>query len=282
MKHCSKCMSKNIDKALFCRHCGSKLIRNCPSINVLERYPEMNFVPTNFYDWRKPRVGMVLKFLLRVLTIIFLSFSIYMMYSLENYNEDWESYNDRDSGIEEHYCYIKDPFELFCRNWCVVFYVDGKFCSSYERVEDDYGSISYKPSGEIYEERSWGDFKARKRYRQEAFYFIGLFFSISLALFLLTYIICGYPKRPKDMEPLSRYADYVQKYSYWGIFRRRKAPKFVLFVKDGLFGILDVAHYKIFLPARYDYLDWREYGKYLDASFDDRNFLIDIHGNKLK
>ena len=47
-------------------------------------------------------------------------------------------------------------------------------------------------------------------------------------------------------------------------------------------GLLDVAHYCVFLSAQYDRLEWREKDKYLNARTGDREFIIDIYGKELK
>lgn len=56
MKNCNECHSINNSNAKYCRHCGAIFIRQ---LNILEQYPKMKLVPTNFYDWRKPKVGML-------------------------------------------------------------------------------------------------------------------------------------------------------------------------------------------------------------------------------
>ena len=55
---CSKCGTENIAGARFCRHCGDSLAN---AKNIMDLYPKLNFVPTNFMDWKKPVVGMIIK-----------------------------------------------------------------------------------------------------------------------------------------------------------------------------------------------------------------------------
>lgn len=68
---CRKCGTENIANAKFCRHCGESLAN---VENVMDIYPKLKFVPTNFMDWKKPVVGMIIK---RILFIsILLSFAL--------------------------------------------------------------------------------------------------------------------------------------------------------------------------------------------------------------
>ena len=155
---------------------------------------------------------------------------------------------------------------------------------SYDNIDSD-GNVQweYKYEGEIENPVSYTTENALRSYRNDIV-FGGIWcIIITVLLFIMrNFVICGYPKRHKGTKPLHEVADYCQKYSYWGIFRRRKTPKYVFFVKDNLFGILDVAHYSVFLPARYDFLSWREKNKYLNAVINGRNCIIDIYGKELK
>lgn len=281
MKNCNECHSINNSNAKYCRHCGAIFIRQ---LNILEQYPKMKLVPTNFYDWRKPKVGMFLKFILLIPIAIGFFVICFSIWSLFYYNQ--HGYEDNDS-YETH---IEDPlggFMLWADGYGHAYKWNGSWYESYDSYDniDSDGNVQweYKYEGEIENPVSYTTENALRSYRNNIV-FGGIWcIIITVLLFIMrNYIICGYPKRPKDVKQLCFYADYVQKYSYWGIFRKRETPKFVLFVKDNMFGILDVAHYKVYLSAQYDYLEWREKKKYLNATLNGRNFITDIHGNELK
>lgn len=280
MKKCNECHSKNNNGAKYCRHCGAIFMQR----NILEQYPNMKFVPTNFYDWRKPKVGMFFKFILFIpigIGIFVLCFSIWSLFYYNQHElEDNDSYETR----------IEDPLGgimLWADGYGHAYKWNGSWYKSHDYYDnlDSDGNVQWedKYEGEIDNPISYTTENALCHYRNNIIF--GDIWCIIILFFLFmfrNYIICGYPKRPKDIKLLSFYADYVQKYCYWGIFRKKKTPKFVLFVKDNMFGILDVAHYKVYLPAQYDYLEWREQKKFLNATLNDRNFIIDIHGNELK
>ena len=74
MKKCNECHSVNNSNAKYCRCCGVVLE------NILKLYPKMRLVPTNFYDWRKPKVGMLLKMFLMLPIILFSSRTLYSIF----------------------------------------------------------------------------------------------------------------------------------------------------------------------------------------------------------
>lgn len=278
---CRKCGIENATEAKFCRHCGTRM---SDGKNVMDKYPKMELVPTNMIDWKKPKVGMFLKFILLIPIAIGFFVICFSIWSLFYYNQ--HGYEDNDS----YETYIEDPlggFMLWADGYGHAYKWNGSWYESYDSYDniDSDGNVQweYKYEGEIENPVSYTTENALHSYRNDIV-FGGIWcIIITVLLFIMrNYIICGYPKRPKGTKPLHEVADYCQKYSYWGIFRRRKTPKYVFFVKDNLFGILDVAHYSVFLPARYDFLSWREKNKYLNAVINGRNCIIDIYGKELK
>ena len=165
-----------------------------------------------------------------------------------------------------------------------VYLIGGKWYSDYDYnlIDEQKDKYVVIPVGNVCDPRIESANKSLENYRRIRK--VDIMYGILLVFFLLflQYLFCGYIPLSKKNVELKVVADYVQKYSYWGIFRKRKSPKFILFIKDNKFGILDVAHYKVYLPAQYDYLEWREKKKYLNATLNGRKFIIDINGNELK
>lgn len=230
---CRKCGTENQTGVKFCRHCGTSLV---DVKNIMDIYPELNFIPTNMFDWKKPKVGMFVKCVFRIAMFMALIQIIYCFIALSKWDCSYSFYWGCDT--------YSDPLHL-----------------------DLYGMTTGNSVGS---------------YRECLFVLLSWLVSCLFGLYIATKIFCNYAKYPKKTTPLNEVADYCQKYSYWGIFRRRKTPKYVFFVKDDLFGILDVAHYSVLLPARYDFLFWREKNKYLNAVINGRNCIIDIYGKELK
>lgn len=184
MKICPNpdCKQPNADNAVFCSECGWEL-KSKPKANILELYPDLKLVPTNFYNWRKPWGT----------SIFFIFFILLLMYIL------------------------------------TIF---------------------------------------------------GLVFKSLVAIIFILYFVFFFKRFPKT--ELKTIADYVQKYQYSGLFLPRKAKRHIFFVKNGKFGVLEYVHYKVALPAQYDYLEWHTKNKYLNATVNGETFIMDINGNKLK
>lgn len=92
-------------------------------------------------------------------------------------------------------------------------------------------------------------------------------------------------KRPwinKRTKPLNEIADYIQKYHYLGIIDRKSHPRYVFFIKDGKFGLMNVTTYSVAIPAEYDSLSWHKEKGYIKAIKDNNETIIDINGNKMK
>lgn len=117
--------------------------------------------------------------------------------------------------------------------------------------------------------------------------FVLLLFSIGdlrfVPLFLFVFIIyfVFYVKKNFPKTELRAIADYVQKYHYSGFFLPRTAKRYVIFVKNGKFGVLEYVHYEVTLPAQYDYLEWHTKNKYLKVTANGDTFIMDVYGKKL-
>lgn len=266
---CRKCRTDNLVSARFCRHCGMSLTVG----NIMDLYPKLNLIPTNLVDWKTPKVGKFIKGVLSILICVLICLSLYSLLSTICYSQFGhnlsESYETR----------TEDLLGIFHNGYGTCYRFNGGYYSSYDYHYD----IIIRAGEYIPDPEEWTADVSLRDYRKILGFSFLSFAGGSLMLFLIMhFIICGYSKRPKDAQPLHEVADYCQKYSYWGIFRRKKTPKFVFYVKYNKFGILDVAHYSVFLPARYDFLEWREKKKYLNAIIDGRNCIIDIYGKELK
>ena len=186
---------------------------------------------------------------------------------------------------------------------CETVNIEGaKFCRScgHELVEntdnimDKYPLYNFVPTNLIYWKRP---FTAKIISALSFFVFIISFLGLLGSYYMLyRFIFFGFlmlitgtlsyrlnKKFPsKKTAPLREVADYIQNYWYTGLFRYQKTPKLKFFVKQGKFGLMDVANYTPFLPAKYDFLAWREKDEYLIAKQNDREFIIDIYGKELK
>lgn len=249
---CHKCNTDNLDGAKFCRNCGSEISGGSVfTTNVMDRFPKYNFVPTNLIEWEKPWFA-------KIRTVLFsIIFSI--------------------------------TFFMFCYSVASFFsyysYVDNKYDDYYE--ETRYSGHVHDAFLGIYSRNSYDDeteskarFYAENNYKEDVT--IGLVVFGMFSLISLLVIIFGRRKYPAKNNQLRYLADYVQKYRYTGFMQGRKTPILKFYVKDNKMGLLDVAHYCVFLPAQYDKLEWREKNKFLNATLGNKLFIVDIYGKELK
>lgn len=84
MKICPNpdCKQPNADNAVFCSECGWEL-KSKPKANILELYPDLKLVPTNFYNWRKPWLRHVYSVLIVALLLFFMTVTILYLYTFE-------------------------------------------------------------------------------------------------------------------------------------------------------------------------------------------------------
>ncbi len=112
-----------------------------------------------------------------------------------------------------------------------------------------------------------------------------MIFGISLPIAIIFYFIVKRSKSKldnfnKNIKPtLQTIADYIQAYKYGGT---KKHPKYVFFVKDSKFGVMNVTEFKVAIPAQYDEIAWREPNRILTVTKGSETYDIDIFGNQLR
>lgn len=258
---CPNCKTTNTEGAKFCRSCGAELFSQ--PTNVMDRFPEYFFVPTNLIDWKRPKAARIRTRFLYLLLLVAVVFSVYSIIVCLNPSIDsgskWDTnWNDEHECVEGYFKYVdvSDPLEIFQSEW---------------------------RSSQIGEELDSSEhFDAVQDFRREN---VGPFIILGIVLSLMLVWGIKFSKRkyPPKNSHLKDVADYIQKYSYSGFFDGRKKPILKFFVKDNMMGLMDVAHYCVYLPAKYDELEWwREKNKYLNATVGNRTFIIDINGKELK
>lgn len=110
-------------------------------------------------------------------------------------------------------------------------------------------------------------------------------FSIFLPVTIVSYLIVKWSKKKldnfnEDIKPtLPKLADYIQEYKYGG---SKQHPKYVFFVKDNKFGVMNVSEFKVAIPAQYDEIAWREPNRILTVTKGNETYDIDIFGNQLR
>ena len=119
---CRKCGTENIANAKFCRHCGDSLV-----MNIMDLYPKLNFIPTNFMDWKKPVVGMIIKRILFIPILLSFALCLYSIWSYNYYNQN--GYNHlRWSNDEGYSTRTSDPiFDGMFYEYAQCYKIDGSY-----------------------------------------------------------------------------------------------------------------------------------------------------------
>lgn len=281
------CGVENRDGAKFCRACGAKLASQ--STNIMDKFPGYNYVPTNLIGWKKPWLAKIVRYIFIIilcLSVIKLFFCLYAWFNpivesekayAKIIHTEWGIEYERTStiscikktpgddsvllidttkNVERQYVKVTDPFRRHLYN--------------YDNDESSW-SMNY------YKEHEEGIIKNQiSFYRYEYFKVPIVLFFVLLLISVLIIVLYkrAFPNKSTNLRSL---ADYIQKYRYTGLIRGRKKPILKFFVKDSKMGLMDVAHYCVFLPAQYDVLEWREKNKYLNATIGNRTFIIDVN-----
>ena len=130
------------------------------------------------------------------------------------------------------------------------------------------------------------DFNSYTEYlsRARRDYYMSIFTCLLIASAILTVLLSFFiNSRKKEKlskaKSLSSLADYIQEYKYGGT---KKHPKYVFFVKDNKFGVMNVTEFKVAIPAQYDEIAWREPNRILTVTKGNETYDIDIFGNQLR
>lgn len=237
----------------------------------MDRYPKYHFRSTKVYDWRRPKAGRFLRWIFRIVACLFFIlgagyFASYNSWEITGHftpaydDGDWSRKAELEYTIESSF---SDPWRYY--DWASERNDTIEYSSEFrEEVQDRLKSRLIE---DYHEDRLAGGSIATG---------VGLFVLIFLAF--LPFRGCGRPK-----TKLAELADYIQSYHYTGMFRRKRTPKYVFFVKDNRFGVMDVAHYRIALEAGYAKLEWREKNRLLYATTaSGQRLTIDMKGNILQ
>lgn len=97
-------------------------------------------------------------------------------------------------------------------------------------------------------------------------------FIISFLITISLYKRC--PKKRQE-EELRKIVDYIQGLSF-------ASKTYLFYIKDNHWGCYNMRNFSIQIPATYDFLEWREYGRLLNGRKDNKSIIIDINGQPLK
>lgn len=271
--YCKYCGAPIADDSVFCSNCGKLLIdaytqggfntskyENTNSRASFEH--DSNWVSTQDLQWGKP---LLVRILQCVIVTIALFWGIYSVTCLINGGEVYRYFGER----RTHYNYSNpnDPLiqheeNLYILDYWRIFRTKSTKWNE-ARTESYYRDGALYGGGVIPWAFSYKDIQSEKGEFRLKVVFLGIV--PALIVLLLTIIWIKRKPFPKETDGLPRdFADEIEEYELYGLCKH----KYVFFKKNGKYGVLDAAQYRVHIPAQYDTIVWRTNNKTYDALKD--------------
>jgi len=233
-----------------CRYCntdnpgGTHYCRYCGK--------KTRMMPTSIFDWKQP---VIMKFFYRlflIATICTALLTAYVGVAFYSYTTD----------------YSEDSPRIECE--------DGLFGII---SEWDYRSYDYHDGNYIYHNPVYVDAgRCIAEYQEQCLTSFFVMLVLSVVAFILMWR-CKRKLKPAGAEKLSDIADYVERYSNSGF----ASHNYVVYEREGLWGLLDTARYEVQLDAKYEELQWVDRDKTLrvkEAGAD--SYVVTVDGERLR
>ncbi len=240
--YCKYCGQTNDDDAVFCSKCGKKLNGNyIPSdqsgkhtnpndLNIQSN--ETKWISTENMQWEKYKPSVITIILIIFFSLSFLWGSIWII-------KGGKKYENINVWSGRYYTRIKEP--LLLNVW---FY----------NYDDQYTSRDI-----IINENKSESFKNKATALFCLFTFLTYCFPSVIFFIIIFGRLKTLKKKAKDNLPRD-IADYIESYEIRKLF----SNKYVIFIKDGKYGIIDATEHKIEVPAQYNKIRWRVPSKSYD------------------
>jgi len=267
--YCKYCGAQIADNSVFCSKCGKIVVdansqgpsspRNEAIIPNSSKDENSGWVSTKNLQWKKPLLVRIIQYLI-IATALF--WGIYSIVCLSNGGEVYRYFGER--RTLENYSNPRDPHIQYEENLYVLDYW-GIFKTkstkwNEARTESYYRDGALYGGGVIPWAFSYEDIQSKKGDFRLKVVFLGIV--PALIVLWLTMIWIKRKPFPQEKDGLPRdYADEIEQYEFFGF----QSHKYVLFKKNGKYGIIDVAQYRVHIPAQYDTIAWRTYNKTYDA-----------------
>lgn len=255
--YCKHCGAPIADNSVFCSKCG-KLVVEPYSVRVAKFAPDYDngWMSTRDLQWKKPILIRVIQYII-IVTALF--WGIYSIVCLVNGGEVYRYFGE--TRRRENYSNPSDPLIQYEENLYIL----------------DYWRIFRTKSTRWNEARTYGkyggciipwafsykDIQSEKGKFRLKVVFLGMV--PALIVLWLTIIWIKRKPFPKEKDGLPRdFADEIEEYELYGLCKH----KYVFFKKNGKYGVLDAAQYRIHIPAQYDTIVWRTNNKTYDALKD--------------
>lgn len=284
--YCKHCGTQIADNSVFCSKCGKLVVdaysqsssspKNEVIITNSFNDKDIGWVSTKNLQWRKPLLVRIIQYLIIAIALFWGIYSIVCLINggevyrffgerrtLENYS------NPRDQRIQyEENLYILDYWRIFktkSTEW------------NEARTESYYRDGALYGGGVIPWAFSYEDIQSKKGDFRLKVVFLGIV--PALIVLWLTIIWIKRKPFPQEKDGLPRdIADEIEEYELYGFNKHN----YVIFKKNGKYGIIDAAHYRAYIPAIFDSITWRIKNKSFDALKDGEEMIWKITDQKEK
>lgn len=277
--YCKYCGSQIADNSVFCSKCGKLVVDayTSSSINtskgecatshlLLEK--NSGWMSTQKLQWKKPLLVRVVQC---IIISIALFWGIYSIVCLLNGGEVYRYFGER--RTLDNYSNQRDPLvqyeeNLYIRDYWRIFRTKSTKWNE-GRVKSYYNSYG---GGVIPWAFSYDDIQREKDNFRLKVVFLGIV--PALIVLWLTKIWIKRKPFPQEKDGLPRdFADELEEYELYGFCKH----KYVFFKKNGKYGVIDAAQYRVNVPAQYDTIAWRTNNKTYDGLKDgeERTYVIE-------
>ena len=225
--YCKHCGAQIPDDSIFCYKCGQKLDEIIVPVEAkiiinkpTKKVDEKEWDNTSQLQWKKPTCALIIQI---ILLLTFLFWGIYGVYcTIDKGKVMAYRYGPNYDQIVIH-----DPLDILPLTQV--------------KYLDPHQSTRILVS----------DKKHYDEYHAKTIFFVVV---PSVLIIILSIVWMNKNKFPSKSTPLPRdLADEIEPYIWLGF----KRSKLILFRKDKKWGIIDVAQYKVIIPAIYDSIKWR-------------------------
>ena len=249
--YCKYCGNPLTDGSNFCSKCGERVddmhanqssqkIEVTTPVHVkMEKQNKEQWLSTSNMQWKKPVVARVIQLLLLTCGVFFLIYGIVWCIIIK------DKVYDYNSSFPEYMKY------------------QGYIASAYEPLEIVDVHVTKDTMWEATE-------KVKIEFRKMDVLLI-IMPSILLIIFAIGWFYLTRPPKKDDMMPYD-IADSIAPYEWYGF----TGKKYVFYIKNGKYGILNAAKYKNIEPAVYESIAWRIPNKLFDGQLNGQKFTREI------
>lgn len=280
---CKYCGTEIANDSIFCAKCGKKIQEDAPGTHN-EKCDDSNSVrvhiladnndiwrDTNNLQWKKPIVARVVQTILLIIGLFFLCYGIIWCCIIEKKAEKFGNCSQY-PFFDDIAVYAEEPLGLI--NVDVDLERDNPNYYTYKSEWEELYKEKYyeKDNNPVIRALAFEDYEsfyeiaitlAVSRFRIKALFVFILPALIIIVLSVIWFVKIT-PKVDKKTILPRDYADKIESYAWNGF----SLHKYIRFIKDDKYGIMDAANRSITVPATFDLIEWRETNKSYDGVLD--------------